>query len=42
MIAAARRQAGWKSLRSIPFLGAVRVAYLLAVQGRLDLSANDN
>jgi hypothetical protein len=31
MIAAARRQAGWKSLRSIPFLGVVRVAYLLAI-----------
>jgi transposase len=31
MIVAARRQPGWKVLRSIPFLGAVRVAQLLAV-----------
>jgi transposase len=31
MIAAARRQAGWKILRAIPFLGPVRVAYLLAI-----------
>jgi transposase len=31
MIAAARRQPGWKVLRSIPYLGAVRVAQLLAV-----------
>jgi transposase len=31
MIAAARRQPGWKVLRSIPFLGAVRVAQLLAI-----------
>jgi transposase len=31
MIAAARRQPGWKVLRTIPFLGPVRVAYLLAI-----------
>lgn len=31
MIAAARRQPGWKTLRTIPFLGPVRVAYLLAI-----------
>ncbi len=31
MIGAARRQAGWKSLRSIPFLGPVRVALILAI-----------
>lgn len=31
MIVAARRQPGWKVLRSIPFLGAVRVAQLLAI-----------
>jgi len=31
MIGAARRQAGWKTLRSIPFLGPVRVAQLLAI-----------
>jgi transposase len=31
MIAAARRKTGWKTLRTIPFLGPVRVAYLLAV-----------
>ena len=31
MIAAARRQPGWKILRTIPFLGPVRVAYLLAI-----------
>lgn len=31
MIAAARRLPGWKVLRSIPFLGAVRVAQLLAI-----------
>ena len=28
---AARRQPGWKFLRTIPFLGPVRVAYLLAI-----------
>ena len=31
MIAEARRQAGWKILRSIPFLGPVRTAQLLAI-----------
>jgi len=31
MIAEARKQPGWKSLRSIPFLGVVRVAQLLAI-----------
>jgi hypothetical protein len=31
MIAAAHRQPGWKILRTIPFLGPVRVAYLLAI-----------
>ena len=31
MIAAARRQPGWKSLRSIPFLGPVRTALILAI-----------
>ena len=31
MIAAARRQPGWKILRSIPFLGPVRVAEILAI-----------
>jgi transposase len=31
MIAAARRLPGWKILRSIPFLGPVRVAQLLAI-----------
>lgn len=31
MINAARRQQGWKVLRSIPFLGPVRVAQLLAI-----------
>jgi transposase len=31
MIAAARRQTGWKVLRSIPFLGVVRVAQILAI-----------
>ena len=31
MIAEARRQAGWKVLRSIPFLGDVRVAQILAI-----------
>ena len=31
MIAEARRQPGWKVLRSIPFLGPVRVAEILAI-----------
>jgi transposase len=31
MIAEARRQSGWKILRSIPFLGVVRVAQILAL-----------
>jgi transposase len=31
MIAEARRQAGWKVLRTIPFLGPVRVAEILAI-----------
>jgi transposase len=31
MIVAARRQPGWKALQSIPFLGPVRVAQVLAV-----------
>jgi transposase len=31
MITEARRQAGWKILRSIPFLGPVRVAQILAI-----------
>ena len=31
MIAEARRQPGWKILRSIPFLGPVRVAQILAI-----------
>lgn len=31
MIAAARRQPGWKILRTIPFLGPVRVAFMLAI-----------
>jgi len=31
MIAAARQQPGWKVLRSIPFLGPVRVALILAI-----------
>jgi len=31
MIAEARRQAGWKILRSIPFIGPVRAALLLAI-----------
>jgi transposase len=31
MIAAARRQPGWKVLRSVPFLGPVRVAEILAI-----------
>jgi len=33
MIAEARRQPGWKILRSMPFFGPVRVAMLLAVIG---------
>ena len=33
MVVEARRQSGWKPLRSIPFLGPVRVAQLLAVIG---------
>jgi len=33
MIAEARRQAGWKVLRSVPFLGPVRVAEILAFMG---------
>jgi transposase len=31
MIAEARRQSGWKTLRSMPFLGVVRVSQLLAI-----------
>jgi hypothetical protein len=31
MIGAARRQPGWKILRSIPFLGPVRAALILAI-----------
>ena len=31
MISEARRQPGWKALRSIPFLGDVRVAQILAI-----------
>ena len=31
MISAARRQPGWKTLRSIPFLGPVRAALILAI-----------
>jgi transposase len=31
MIAEARRQSGWKILRSVPFLGPVRVAEILAI-----------
>src|SRR5438874_546341 len=31
MIAEARRQSGWKVLRSMPFFGPVRVALLLAI-----------
>ncbi len=31
MLAEARRQPGWKILRSIPFLGPIRVAQLLAI-----------
>lgn len=33
MIAEARKQSGWKILRSIPFLGPIRAAQLLAVIG---------
>lgn len=33
MIGEARRQAGWKVLRSIPFFGPIRVALLLAIIG---------
>ena len=33
MVAEARKQSGWRPLRSIPFLGPVRVAQLLAVIG---------
>jgi transposase len=33
MIAEARRQPGWKVLRSIPFLGPIRVALILAIVG---------
>jgi transposase len=33
MIAEARRQPGWKILRSIPFLGPIRVAEILAIVG---------
>ena len=33
MIAEARKQSGWKILRSIPFLGPVRVAQILAIIG---------
>lgn len=33
MIAEARRQPGWKTLRSMPFFGPVRVAVVLAVIG---------
>lgn len=31
MIASARRQPGWKILRSIPYLGVIRVAQILAI-----------
>ena len=31
MLGEARRQSGWKSLRSIPFLGPIRVAEILAI-----------
>jgi hypothetical protein len=31
MIAEARRQSGWKVLLSVPFMGPIRVAYLLAI-----------
>lgn len=31
MIAEARRQSGWKELRSVPYLGEVRVAQILAI-----------
>lgn len=33
MLAEARRQPGWKILRSIPFLGPIRVAEILAIIG---------
>lgn len=33
MIAEARRQVGWKVLRSIPFFGPIRVALILAIIG---------
>jgi transposase len=33
MIAEARRQPGWKVLRSIPFLGPIRVALIMAIIG---------
>jgi transposase len=33
MLAEARRQPGWKVLRSIPFLGPIRVAEILAIIG---------
>lgn len=33
MIAEARRQPGWKVLRSIPFLGPIRVALIMAIVG---------
>lgn len=33
MIAEARRQSGWKILRTIPFLGPIRVAQILAIIG---------
>lgn len=33
MIVEARRQQGWKILRSIPFLGPIRVALILAIVG---------
>ncbi|HZW05274.1 MAG TPA: transposase [Candidatus Nitrosotalea sp.] len=33
MLAEARRQPGWKILRSIPFLGPIRVAEILAIVG---------
>ena len=34
MIGEARRQAGWKGLRSIPFFGPIRVALLLDISGK--------
>jgi hypothetical protein len=33
MIAEAKKHSGWKPLRSIPFLGPVRVAQLMAIMG---------